>query len=199
MQPVNSRGKAYQPPPPPGQGGGAGRNSRIPAIPRRWYHSTAVVIVCLVVLFPLGLALLWTSPFVTRRMKIIASSIVGAVALLVLLLVLILLLRGGAGAKSPTPAVPPMTSSPSTSALVTTTTTTSTTSTTTTTPAGPGGTGSSTTQQNTIPLPNPSSEDSYVYFPTCAAARAAGVAPLHIGEPGYRLGLDRDKDGKACE
>jgi hypothetical protein len=199
MQPMNGRGKPYQPPPPPGQGGGARRSYKNIGIAHHWYHSTAFVIVCLVVLFPLGLTLLWTSPFVTRRMKIIASSIVGAVVLLVLLLVLILLLRGGAGAKSPTPAVPPMTSSPSTSTPVTTTTTTSTTSTTTTTPAGPGGTGSSTTQQNTIPLPNPSSEDSYVYFPTCAAARAAGVAPLYIGEPGYRPGLDRDKDGKACE
>ncbi|WP_372451419.1 GmrSD restriction endonuclease domain-containing protein [Mycolicibacter acidiphilus] len=37
------------------------------------------------------------------------------------------------------------------------------------------------------------------YFPNCAAARAAGVAPLHTGEPGYRPGLDRDGDGIACE
>lgn len=38
-----------------------------------------------------------------------------------------------------------------------------------------------------------------VYYANCAAARAAGVAPLYAGEPGYRLGLDRDHDGKACE
>jgi hypothetical protein len=62
-----------------------------------------------------------------------------------------------------------------------------------------GGSGSSTTQQNALPVPNQSSEDSSVYFPTCAAAKAAGAAPLYIGEPGYRTGLDRDKDGKACE
>jgi hypothetical protein len=37
------------------------------------------------------------------------------------------------------------------------------------------------------------------YYPNCAAARAAGVAPLHRGEPGYRSGLDRDGDGIACE
>jgi micrococcal nuclease len=37
------------------------------------------------------------------------------------------------------------------------------------------------------------------YYANCAAARAAGVAPLHEGEPGYRSGLDRDHDGVACE
>lgn len=37
------------------------------------------------------------------------------------------------------------------------------------------------------------------YYANCAAARAAGVAPLHKGEPGYRSGLDRDGDGTACE
>lgn len=38
-----------------------------------------------------------------------------------------------------------------------------------------------------------------VYYANCAAARAAGAAPLHIGEPGYRPKLDRDGDGVACE
>src|SRR5699024_917334 len=38
-----------------------------------------------------------------------------------------------------------------------------------------------------------------VYFPNCSAARAAGAAPIHAGEPGYRLGLDGDGDGVACE
>lgn len=38
---------------------------------------------------------------------------------------------------------------------------------------------------------------SSVYYPSCAAARAAGAAPLHAGEPGYRRGLDRDGDGVA--
>ncbi|WP_414687635.1 excalibur calcium-binding domain-containing protein [Mycobacterium sp.] len=37
------------------------------------------------------------------------------------------------------------------------------------------------------------------YYANCAAARAAGVAPLHRGDPGYRSGLDRDNDGIACE
>ena len=37
------------------------------------------------------------------------------------------------------------------------------------------------------------------YYGNCAAARAAGAAPLHVGDPGYRAGLDRDGDGIACE
>lgn len=33
----------------------------------------------------------------------------------------------------------------------------------------------------------------------CDEARAAGTAPIYVGEPGYREGLDRDSDGIACE
>ena len=36
-------------------------------------------------------------------------------------------------------------------------------------------------------------------FANCAAARAAGAAPLRRGEPGYGAHLDRDDDGIACE
>lgn len=38
-----------------------------------------------------------------------------------------------------------------------------------------------------------------VYYPNCTAARAAGVAPILRGQPGYGRHLDRDGDGKACE
>ena len=38
-----------------------------------------------------------------------------------------------------------------------------------------------------------------VYYHNCDAARAAGVAPLQVREPGYRPGLDADGDGIACE
>jgi hypothetical protein len=41
--------------------------------------------------------------------------------------------------------------------------------------------------------------DSAVYYENCAAARAAGAAPLYAGEPGYRSALDRDHNGIACE
>lgn len=37
------------------------------------------------------------------------------------------------------------------------------------------------------------------YFANCAAARAAGAAPLYQGDPGYSRKLDRDGDGVACE
>lgn len=37
------------------------------------------------------------------------------------------------------------------------------------------------------------------YYANCAAAKADGAAPLHRGDPGYRSGLDRDRDGIACE
>jgi len=38
-----------------------------------------------------------------------------------------------------------------------------------------------------------------VYFPNCAAARAAGAAPVRRGQPGYAPHLDRDNDGVGCE
>jgi micrococcal nuclease len=36
-------------------------------------------------------------------------------------------------------------------------------------------------------------------YRTCAAARAAGAAPLYRGDAGYSPNLDRDGDGIACE
>jgi hypothetical protein len=38
-----------------------------------------------------------------------------------------------------------------------------------------------------------------VYFPGCNAVRAAGLAPLLRGQPGYRPEMDGDDDGIACE
>lgn len=37
------------------------------------------------------------------------------------------------------------------------------------------------------------------YYRGCDEARAAGVAPLYAGEPGYREEMDGDGDGIACE
>jgi Excalibur calcium-binding domain/Protein of unknown function (DUF732) len=50
-----------------------------------------------------------------------------------------------------------------------------------------------------VEQPAPRDSSSSAYYPNCAAARAAGAAPLHVGDPGYRPALDRDKDGIACE
>jgi hypothetical protein len=33
----------------------------------------------------------------------------------------------------------------------------------------------------------------------CNDARAAGTVPIYRGEPGYRVGMDGDGDGIACE
>ena len=60
-------------------------------------------------------------------------------------------------------------------------------------PAGSGGAADS------VPTNDAGVGGGDVYFANCAAARAAGAAPLREGEPGYRTGLDRDRDGVACE
>ncbi len=41
--------------------------------------------------------------------------------------------------------------------------------------------------------------DRHVYFENCFEARIAGATPLYKGDPGYRLGLDPDRDGVACD
>ena len=37
------------------------------------------------------------------------------------------------------------------------------------------------------------------YYPGCNAARAAGAAPIYRDQPGYRVEMDGDLDGIACE
>lgn len=37
------------------------------------------------------------------------------------------------------------------------------------------------------------------YYAGCDDARAASVAPIYRGQPGYREGMDGDLDGIACE
>lgn len=57
-----------------------------------------------------------------------------------------------------------------------------------------------TSRATTPPAPATTSAPSAgVYYANCAAARAAGAAPLSRGEPGYRSALDADNDGVACE
>lgn len=36
-------------------------------------------------------------------------------------------------------------------------------------------------------------------YANCAQARAAGAAPVRVGDPGYGRHLDRDGDGVGCE
>lgn len=51
----------------------------------------------------------------------------------------------------------------------------------------------------TEPEPAPAPTPANVYYKNCTAARNAGAAPLHRGEPGYRSAMDRDGDGIACD
>lgn len=49
------------------------------------------------------------------------------------------------------------------------------------------------TASKAAPKPRP------VYYTSCDDVRDAGKAPLRKGQPGYRVALDRDGDGRACE
>jgi hypothetical protein len=49
------------------------------------------------------------------------------------------------------------------------------------------------------PPPPEGASQAPVHYDSCADAEAAGVAPIHIGQPGYSTSLDRDGDGIACE
>ena len=46
---------------------------------------------------------------------------------------------------------------------------------------------------------DPTAVEQSVHYANCDEVRAAGKAPLYVGEPGYRPELDRDSDGVACE
>lgn len=48
------------------------------------------------------------------------------------------------------------------------------------------------------PEAQPEPEPDNVYYANCAAVRAAGRAPIRVGDPGYSRDLDRDGDGQGC-
>ncbi|WP_248093933.1 excalibur calcium-binding domain-containing protein [Corynebacterium simulans] len=50
-------------------------------------------------------------------------------------------------------------------------------------------------EEQQAPAPAPAA----AFYANCAAVRAAGVAPIYAGDPGYSSDLDRDGDGVACE
>jgi hypothetical protein len=55
------------------------------------------------------------------------------------------------------------------------------------------------TAAGTTATPAPTGPRAEAYYASCDAARAAGAAPVHAGDPGYGRHLDRDGDGSACE
>ena len=56
-------------------------------------------------------------------------------------------------------------------------------------------------RRSAVPTRRPAAPTSKpaVYYASCEAAQAAGLAPLRTGDPGYRAALDTDGDGVACE
>ena len=62
-------------------------------------------------------------------------------------------------------------------------------------PAPPAQPRAAPTAAQVVPAPAPAT----AYYANCAAARAAGAAPLRAGQPGYREKMDGDGDGVACE
>ena len=91
----------------------------------------------------------------------------------------------------PTTAAPATTTTPPTTAAPTTTTPTAAPPPTTAAPAP-----APAVPQTAPPAPAPAPA---VYYENCDAARAAGAAPVHRGDPGYGPHLDRDDDGTGCE
>jgi len=93
---------------------------------------------------------------------------------------------------APTTAEAPTTTSSSTTTTAPSTTTTKA----PTTTGAPATTAAPAPPTTPTPPPPPVTE---AYYSNCAAAKAAGAAPMAKGQPGYRAGLDGDKDGIACE
>lgn len=60
-----------------------------------------------------------------------------------------------------------------------------------------GGSGAS--QPSSFPSSSRGVRGGPTYYANCAAARAAGAAPVRRGQPGYGPHLDRDNDGVGCE
>lgn len=54
-------------------------------------------------------------------------------------------------------------------------------------------------QRAPAPKPTPFFGGGQGAYANCAAARAAGAAPVYRGDPGYGSHLDRDNDGVGCE
>jgi hypothetical protein len=99
------------------------------------------------------------------------------------------------------PESPTATDAPATTAAAPTTVAPTTTTAPTTT-AAPATTVPPTTAPPTTAPPvatTAPSAPSGVYYKNCTAARDAGAAPVHRGDPGYGSHLDRDGDGVGCE
>ncbi|MFE0649343.1 excalibur calcium-binding domain-containing protein [Streptomyces sp. NPDC059534] len=189
--------------------------------PRRWWQHPALIISLLVILPPAGIVLTWTSRW-SRTKKIVATVLSG-------LWFLLFALSdppkdtGGTDPKPATSSTAPVSPTPTPTAGATTEPTPSATPTTESPTATPEPTAEPTTEAPTTKAPEPTptksrtpaarpsnrqpetaeptatADESNVYYANCTAVRAAGAAPIRIGDPGYDSHLDRDGDGVACE
>ncbi|MFD3532099.1 excalibur calcium-binding domain-containing protein [Streptomyces sp. NPDC058664] len=190
-----------------------------PATPprRRWWQHPALVVTLLVLFPPAGIALAWLSRW-SSRAKIVATVLSALWFLAVLL--------GDApkenGTADPEPAATVTASATPTTAAPSPTPTTPAPTTVEPTPEPtpttveptPEPTGApprtSAPEPARTPVPEPTTRKPEpvrtteaapvdVYYENCSAVRAAGAAPIHVGDPGYSRKLDRDGDGVACE
>nr|BFD96132.1 hypothetical protein KitaXyl93_74920 [Kitasatospora sp. Xyl93] len=158
-----------------------------------------MIVLALVFLPPVGLVLLWTSPW--RRPAKVAVSVVGGLYCLIWFAAVVADPKkpdtarpvAAATATAPSPSASASASASPGTATAAPTPTATATATPTPTP----------TQAPVPAQPSAPSEaappKADVYFADCAAAWAGGAAPLHRGDAGYRAGLDSDGDGTACE
>jgi len=130
-------------------------------------------------------------PPTNKRRLIIGGTIAGVVFLL-----LIIGNMGSQGGSDTTPATTTVTKTVTAPAQATTVTVSAPPTTATVTQAAPP---PRLVETAAPPAPMPLPQSSGVYYENCDAARSDGAAPIMIGEPGYRSGLDRDSDGIACE
>lgn len=67
------------------------------------------------------------------------------------------------------------------------------------TPPPPPPPPAATTTTKPKPKPTTQPKPKPVFYATCDDARRAGAAPLYWGQPGYRVELDGNRNGVACE
>ncbi|TRO56236.1 excalibur calcium-binding domain-containing protein [Streptomyces sp. IB201691-2A2] len=132
--------------------------------------------------------------------RIVTAVVATAVGLFVCLVVLAIVLAS-CGSEDEEPRTPSTSSTPArTSDSAEPTPTDSATATVTVTPPPrPPETVTTTAEPSLEETTEESPTDSDVYYENCDAAREAGAAPVHSGDPGYGPHLDRDGDGVACE
>lgn len=156
-----------------------------------WWKQASFVAAMLLCCPPIGLGLMWAYAPWEKTVKQALTGVAAGWLLLVLML----------AAVSPRRDIGNETALTATSGSAIGAQTTTTSSSTTTTTVAP------TMPRTTEPAPPPDTappetaapETAAVYYSNCDAARDAGAAPIHPGEPGYSTRLDRDGDGLACE